>query len=583
MKKEIFSTNKWHLWVLAFIFLSSFAIRFIHYDDWMYFKSDQARDASIVSEAVEFGPGNLPLLGPKAGGTGLHLGPGYYYVVYIFASVVDSAQPWAYAYSNLIFLSFSVLLLYYFLTQYFNKQISLLVTAVYASSYLIAQYARFGWNPNSVPFWGLLFMLSVYKCVTSQEKKVAGLWLLVASLSYGIVSQLHFISLIGFPAVAIVFWLFHRPKKINWKYWAGAVVILLVLYCPVIISEYYTQGNNTEHFIHAIFNRPKEGKGGVIRQTVKLSEMTGKYYNLIITSFNDKELPYALQIGVCFVLCGITGLFILWKGFGSNQKHHPFLLLVAVWFAVYSVLFFTLAFDINRPRYWFSVFAVPYVILAIIFKFIWEQKKFSQGKIFVASLSVLLIIFNLTAIFNWYASLSAQKERQLFGRKWTSTSLKQADLITVESMNQAVDFMHKRSEKNGTKACHNAEAVYASAYKYLFTKHFPDFPQDRISDDIDKNSAGCTIFVIDEEDKSQQNTKKRFPEDLKVALTEEPAIFGRIKVWTVDNYQKQEVAKKNNIKDVSSPDENIATESAEDDEPVSAEKLHWRDVFKKTE
>ena len=68
---------------LALIIALGFFLRSYHFTDWLHFELDQARDARVVDAALEGGPGELPLLGPKAGGTFLRLGPAFYYLQYL--------------------------------------------------------------------------------------------------------------------------------------------------------------------------------------------------------------------------------------------------------------------------------------------------------------------------------------------------------------------------------------------------------------------------------------------------------------------------------------------------------------------
>ncbi|HLM83842.1 MAG TPA: hypothetical protein VK254_01360, partial [Candidatus Bathyarchaeia archaeon] len=74
--------KNWVCIILALIVVFAVAIRVYHFSDWLHFGMDQARDASLVRDAVQNGPSQLPLLGPRAAGTFVRLGPIFYYFQY---------------------------------------------------------------------------------------------------------------------------------------------------------------------------------------------------------------------------------------------------------------------------------------------------------------------------------------------------------------------------------------------------------------------------------------------------------------------------------------------------------------------
>jgi len=125
--------------------------------DWLFFKMDQARDAYLIKQTLENGLGWLPLLGPKAGGTHLNLGPAFYYFQYLAAFLFQSAHPAVLAYPDLLFSILSIPLFFLFLKKYFPRDWSMVLAGLYAVCFLGIEYSRFAWNPNSLVFFNLLF------------------------------------------------------------------------------------------------------------------------------------------------------------------------------------------------------------------------------------------------------------------------------------------------------------------------------------------------------------------------------------------------------------------------------------------
>ncbi|MEA1925874.1 MAG: hypothetical protein U9M90_01330 [Patescibacteria group bacterium] len=571
--------RNWSVYVLCVIILAAFFIRSVNFHDWLYFKADQARDAAHSRSVLNNGPGELPLLGPKAGGTKLHLGPVYYYFQYFSALIFQSAQPHIFALPDLFFSILAIPLFYYFLRQFFSKEISLLTITTFSFSYIITQYSRFGWNPNLVPFWGLLFVLSVYKVGTISNKKTAGYWLLSAAIAYSVVSQLHFIALAGFPLVAVIFWLFWRPRKIPWKFWVGAVLIVLIIYAPVIISDVKNKGNNLEQFHYAIKHKPQERS--VLDSARKTTELYGKFYAVIVTSLNDNELPIISSIGIFFVLASFIVMTLLVFGklpWFKSAKYDPFLTIILIWFVSFSIIYFQLAFSLNRNRYWFPTIFIPYIFLSMFYAALWKIKYKKIGITLVLTITLLLLILNLSAIANWYCKLHSQQNVDRFFRTVSSTSLKQREFVTLKDQKEIVAYMKNISEQKNKQACFNAPGVYLPAIKYVFETNHPNFPMKRIGENISKNTNGCEIFIIELGRKNEKSIYKKFPPHINVNTIEKHQA-GFLTAWRVSYSENN--SKKSNTKKTGSSTNNAVKnkKNYSNTEPIKKPSLHWKDVF----
>ena len=142
--------------ILTGIILLGIFLRTYHFHDWLRFNADQSRDAGVVSDFVE-GKSGLPLLGPKAGGTEFKLGGAFYYLQITSAKIFGDA-PDKMAYPDLLASILAIPLLFLFLKRAFNENIALVLTGVLSVSIFAIKYARFAWNPNSAPFYCLLFL-----------------------------------------------------------------------------------------------------------------------------------------------------------------------------------------------------------------------------------------------------------------------------------------------------------------------------------------------------------------------------------------------------------------------------------------
>jgi len=219
------SQNKFFIGiVLGCIVFLAFFVRIYNLHDWQYFKMDQGRDAQLVSHAINEGPGMLPLLGPRAGATAvdngfLRLGPAYYYFQYLSGVIFNSTDPEIFAYPDLFFSLLAIILLYFFTNLYFSKNTSLLIAMMYAFSFIIIEYSRFAWNPNSLQFFVLLTFFGLLKFLNTEKIKTKLVWLVIWAMAMAIGSQLHFFGFFVLVGVSGLFILlrseFWKKKKIK--------------------------------------------------------------------------------------------------------------------------------------------------------------------------------------------------------------------------------------------------------------------------------------------------------------------------------------------------------------------------------
>ncbi|HRY27841.1 MAG TPA: phospholipid carrier-dependent glycosyltransferase [Candidatus Moranbacteria bacterium] len=441
----------------------SFAVRFYNFDQWLYFKMDQARDAILITNVLENGPGSLPLLGPRAGATEvdngyLRLGPAYYYMQYIAGVLSGGNEPVANAYPDLFF-SIAVLpLLYIFLRLYFRRSSSFLITAMYAFSFLIIEYSRFAWNPNTLPFFMILSFYGLLKFFRDKGSKKRKYWIMLWSLGLAIGSQLHFFgffSLLG--ASGLMFLLYLKPwrkEELKTIFSGGsmknflfftffAATVFGLTYVPVIISDIYKKGENSRNFVQAIFSKPE--KKPFIAKAKKGVEENLKYYCLLTTSqcysgnINSKKnfLPAAIT-----VIIFIAGIFLAFRKLRkeNDEDRKIFVMLVLVWLGVFSILSIPVSFQL-RPRFFIVVFALPFILLGFLFEFFREN--FKRAGLFLSILLAVMIIgWNLRGTYKWFWE---QKNSQLGDVEINRTLiLKNKDGVTLGQLQAAVDFMYER-------------------------------------------------------------------------------------------------------------------------------------------
>ncbi|MDP1620197.1 MAG: phospholipid carrier-dependent glycosyltransferase, partial [bacterium] len=379
--------------------------RTYEFNDWLYFKMDQSRDALLISKAVEKGPGYLPLLGARAGAVELdqgflRLGPIFYYFQYAAGALFHSTEPYVYAYPDLLFSILAIPLLYLFARLYFSEKNSLLVTAMYAFSFIIIQYSRFAWNPNSLQFFLLLSFYGLLRFLGETQDARKKWWLAVWAVGITVGSQLHFFgffSLLGISGLLIVTH-FRLWKKANVLYffqknilkkiavYVGILaVVFTIFYTPVIISDIRKGGENTNNFFEALTAKPV--KKPLADKLGKSATENLKYYCLITTSrcysSNSKnDLPAILVTGLVLV----SGLVLAVRGLrrkDGSVARKDFLSLLLIWVGVFTILTIPVSFQL-RPRFFIVVFAIPFLFLGLVFEYL--EEKFSRTQALAAAI-----------------------------------------------------------------------------------------------------------------------------------------------------------------------------------------------------
>lgn len=436
----------WVLLSLVAIVAVGIFLRVHNFGDWLFFQGDQARDLSLVSRAVENGPQELPLLGPKAGGTYLRLGPIFYYFQYLSGKVFGLNEPWEAAYPDLLFSVLTIPLFYFFLKEFFSKRWSLAIAASYAVCFFAIQYSRFAWNPNSLPFFNLLFFYALLKFFGSSDKKRKILWTAAAGISYAIASQLHFVCLLGFPIAALVLAMFRKavlgkPVGEFFRYLPLAFAILLFFYTPVILSDIQTNGNNALNFLASF--KSKSSDSGIV-ELVKKDVFNFSKYSMIIWSgiIDASKNTYWLFAG--FLLAGLSaGAFLFAKE--SDEKRKMFIAAVLVWFFSYAIVYLPLGSKV-QPRHFLPILPLPFIFWGFAVLLMDKLAGFRHKAVIVALFLFLPTALNAASVKTWFGEI--EKSQTKVSRPRKSGLLKSVGGESWWHLRKTAAYMVNDCEKN---------------------------------------------------------------------------------------------------------------------------------------
>lgn len=461
-----------------------FFLRLYEIGDWLHFELDQARDVRVIDRALEGSPLDLPLLGPKAGGTFLRLGPGFYYLEYIGALLYDDA-----AIGGAVMVALtsgaSILLFFLFIQPLFSARMTLALTLLFSVSAYGVLYGRFAWNPNFLPFFVLLGLYALLRAVDHQEK-YPGRWLMVSALGVGLGTQMHFLAFLALPLIAFLFLIIKRPK-IALQFWIGAFGIVAVLYFPMVLNEIATGGLNTQEFFGAVSEKSTKEDHPLIEKMVRNVSEFSLHSIVTLSGFEGATFPaIVIKEGVFGSICdekcdrgkwyGVAG--VMWFAMASilllrrflreeQGKTADVLLLSLLWFGVTFVLFMPLSYGI-APRF-FLLNAPLFFLLLGLFLTFFQNLFFHNKKIgsIASILAVLvLVISNSSFLAKRFSELARAGTEAI--ESAPDRILKERVRVTYEQESAIIDFLERQSAlRGGVPVYMFSEPQYRRALKYL--------------------------------------------------------------------------------------------------------------------
>lgn len=461
-----------------------FFLRAYHFAPWLHFELDQARDVRVIDTALEGDAADLPLLGPKAGGTFLRLAPGFYYLEYLSA-LVFSKSPAGMATFVLIFSVFSIPVFFLFLRRYFSARLALGLTLLFAVSAYFVMYGRFAWNPNLLPFFVLLGFYALLRAVDQTESRREK-WFLLSVFALVFATHFHFLAFLALPVILAAFLLVRRPH-FSWKVWLGALAIVAVLYLPMALNEKEAGFTNTKEFFEAITQKSTKNQHALLEKAVRDVSEHALYGMVMITGFEGGTFP-AIVIGgeqewigwacdsrcdrgkwygVAAVLMFGAGLLALaWCWWRETDRHRAdFLLLTGIWFAVTFGLFLPLAYDI-APRFFLlsgPIFFILIGLLLSLLKKLWSERQ--VGWYVVYGIILLLVVSNLYFLSARFSELARAGTEAIESQP--DRILKERIRVTLEQQNAIVDMFEKRFQETDAPIYMFSEPQHRRALKYL--------------------------------------------------------------------------------------------------------------------
>ena len=370
---------------------------------YMTFLGDEGRDVLIVKRMIT--EGKWTLLGPTASVGGFFMGPIYYYFMVPFLWLWNF-NPVGPAIMVALFGIVTIFLVYYVGKRMFGREVGLVASGLYALSPLIISYSRSSWNPNIVPFFGILLFFFLWDVVVNNHWKRL-FWI---GIILGIGLQLHYTFLFLMAVVALWFLLYGRNLSYV-KYYLFGIVGFFVGFSPFLAFEVRHGFTNIRSIASFVF----EGKDTGFSVSHFFSNIIDVYFRLFgrlilripekgvlgNLSFVEKTLLIDSTWLMCFlgilVFIGIfffrKKIFVILSLDGKRKDQFLYgMRLFFLWLFVILCLFGFYKKSIYD--YYFGImYFVPFFITGLVFAFL-----FYRG---IVLRVVGLILLGVLIVHNW--------------------------------------------------------------------------------------------------------------------------------------------------------------------------------------
>lgn len=496
--------------VLFFVLLAGIFFRTYHFSDWLHFETDQADDYFAVSPAVEKGLGKLPLVGPKAAGTDLRLGPIFYTFEFISAKIFGNT-PAGHAGATLFFSILSLPLFYITSKLFFSRISSLFLTGIFSTSPFLILYSRFSWNPNILPFFLLLIIFTLTKGVSETVPKRQILWLSSSAIALAIVMQLHISATLVAPAVIIGFLIWKRPH-FSAKIWATAFIVFGILFVPTILYETLTHGQTADALTSKIEIPSEADDSEMATKMIQNFRYHAGNYFLVLTGYDAvnagrpagaslgiscpscaAEAPYRIAGYVFFILS--ISLFWLFVFKEKNEVKKSFLVFIALWFLFSFLFFFSIMISGKYlyPRFFLLVAPIPIFFFGFFLHSISPERNIFRFCIAFA-LTAMIIFMNLKTTLEIFSQTKQVTESAsiVVGKEDIFPETRR---ITLGQQRQIADFIADRTRTNTLPVYLKSESEYEPSLWLLLQNKNIHFSGPTLStDDIYEN--GLYFFVF---------------------------------------------------------------------------------------
>lgn len=470
-----------HIFALLAIILIGGFLRFYQFEPWLHFELDQSRDALVVDEGYKGSFLDLPLLGPRGGGTFLRLGPAFYYFQYVSGAVFGE-DPAGIAFFVPILSVAAIFFVYLLFRRAFSRFESLSLTLLFAVSLYVVMYGRFAWNPNLLIFFMPAGLYALLRSLDKEDTK-KGAWFLLAVALLTLATQFHFLALLALPPIVLIFLALKRPF-FSWKIWAWAIALPIFLYSPMILNESKAGFTNTKEFFGAITEKSTKEDHNILEKAIRNDSEYALAGIVTLTGFEGAAIPSVIieRSGIetlCRDKCddgkwyGIAGLIVFGLSFltliwvrvkTTIREEKDFYDLCLIWLGVSYLIFLPLSYGV-APRFYLLVTPLFFVLLGVLVKVVSKKFPATIRPLVFGGVIFLLVVSNIHFITQRFSELKRAKTEQVENEP--DRILKEQIRVTLEQQKMITDFFKNRQQLTGYPIYMYSDPQYRRALKYV--------------------------------------------------------------------------------------------------------------------
>jgi len=229
MRKFLKKITKPEIFLFCLLILVAGWVRFQGLSTLPFFTYDQARDALYIKRILD---GKLRLIGTQSSIPGLYTAPFYYYLMAPFL-LIFSLNPIGIDLGIAFFGLLTVGLFYWLLKKETGRIfLPFIFSFLFAFSPQVVEQSRFGWNPNLLPFFTLLFIWSLREVFLKEKEK----FLVLTAFSLGMAINCHYSALALLFAFLVLIFLF-RPRFGDKKNLTFSCFLFLFFLSPLLLFD----------------------------------------------------------------------------------------------------------------------------------------------------------------------------------------------------------------------------------------------------------------------------------------------------------------------------------------------------------
>lgn len=217
------------------LFLLHIFLRFYEIETKSIFAYDQVDSAWAANRILI--DHDYPLIGPANKlGSGLFVGPLYYYLISIFYYFTNLDPIAAGLFAGVTSIV-GFFVLFFITKKLFSFNVALIAVFVNTVAYSAINFDRVQWEVNFIPLVSLLAFYFLYRILQGNEKSIVWLAIVLAFAFH-----IHLTSMVFLPLIALATLPFFPKTKKALLYILTSIPILLISLSPIIIAN-LQQGN----------------------------------------------------------------------------------------------------------------------------------------------------------------------------------------------------------------------------------------------------------------------------------------------------------------------------------------------------